>query len=842
MKYLSSKPPPKNCVGSGIDIDGCPIARDKTLSQNILFASEMEYYSWMSTLLFATFVAVLRTGVSSHCTSNPRCDCIPTRNMTILANCSHLGITEVPKTGPDVVSLNLDHNCITFLMAPFSPTLVRLDLSYNRIQNFTDDVFANLTKLKTLSLEGNRLQLDENVYRPRIFRDLKALQVFNIKNNSIQVQNCRFPYGMWGFLYSLKTLKIDVISTVEFGPQFRSLTQLTELDISGLTGFCSIEVISDSYFENMPHLEIMNMSACKLKHFEAGALIMLRNLTIFDISNNERLTFASFPNISRDLQFSNIKVFKAIKIHCTFGIGTVLQIRDILHFQNTSLEEIYLDENRLALIERHALKYTPPTLKLVSIANNKLTIGPYVLDVIYLTGMEKLDLSFQLASNPMHEIFEAFYCENPIRSHENTEERFTIGHKNISLLWRVHVPRNLQTLIMRTSSIRIGLFGVNVNPENKLLHIDLSQNVMKSFNGPLRGFNVLKSLDLSECLCSYISKFFFDSLTQLEVLKLNNNLLGFSLRDDENGVTFKSLVNLKEMDLSDNRIQFLPDKIFKNLRNLQKLRLRSNYLTEWTVRISHIRNLSVIDLSVNQIKQNRMYISDYRHMECKLDNGTSFSFQDIESVLRILEVQCKDYQLVILSVSSAIVFFLTIIVTGLVYRYRWKLRYLFYMTKNKYRLSSPICQDTFTFDAFISHADEDSDFAIYESISQLEEERGLRLCLSKRDFLPGTEIAANITDAICKSRKTIIILSNHFLNSYWCMFEFNMARMESIYTRNGKNVLFMIMYRHVSAKTLPLSLLTLVESQSYIEYPHDPQGNIVFWDKIAETCSKSHSS
>ena len=108
--------------------------------------------------------------------------------------------------------------------------------------------------------------------------------------------------------------------------------------------------------------------------------------------------------------------------------------------------------------------------------------------------------------------------------------------------------------------------------------------------------------------------------------------------------------------------------------------------------------------------------------------------------------------------------------------------YIYYMTRNKYRISSPLHKDTFIFDAFISYAEEDGDFAVNESIAQLEDLRGLQLCLiSKRDFRPGTEIAANITEAITKSRKTIIVLSENSLHSNWCMFEFNMARMESIY-------------------------------------------------------------
>ncbi|VDI65175.1 Hypothetical predicted protein [Mytilus galloprovincialis] len=64
-----------------------------------------------------------------------------------------------------------------------------------------------------------------------------------------------------------------------------------------------------------------------------------------------------------------------------------------------------------------------------------------------------------------------------------------------------------------------------------------------------------------------------------------------------------------------------------------------------------------------------------------------------------------------------------------------------------------------------------------------------------------------------------------------------MARMESIYSRNGQNILFLVFYEQIRPKELPLIMLELVQQHSYIEYPHDEQGNIVFWAKLLEAIS-----
>ncbi|CAC5392383.1 Toll-like receptor 4 [Mytilus coruscus] len=141
-------------------------------------------------------------------------------------------------------------------------------------------------------------------------------------------------------------------------------------------------------------------------------------------------------------------------------------------------------------------------------------------------------------------------------------------------------------------------------------------------------------------------------------------------------------------------------------------------------------------------------------------------------------------------------------------------------------------ENEYIYDAFVSYADEDRSFVHTQLLQTLEKENGIRLCLHKRNFLPGNDIATNITSAIHNSRKTIVIMTYHYLKSYWCMFEFNMARMECIYERNNENVLFLVVFEHIFARDFPLHILEVVQSQSYIEFPNDEQGDVVFWRQL----------
>ncbi|VDI65265.1 Hypothetical predicted protein [Mytilus galloprovincialis] len=162
------------------------------------------------------------------------------------------------------------------------------------------------------------------------------------------------------------------------------------------------------------------------------------------------------------------------------------------------------------------------------------------------------------------------------------------------------------------------------------------------------------------------------------------------------------------------------------------------------------------------------------------------------------------------------------------------------MTKNRFRGYVPVidhANKTYLYDAFISYAEQDCGFVHNDVIKNLEKEGSLKLCLHKRDFLPGNEIAANITSAIHNSRKTVVILSPHYLASNWCRFEFNMAKMESMYTRENENILFMVFLTNIPPRELPLMMMEFIDSNSYIEYPDDEFGNVVFWQKMLEAVS-----
>ncbi|XP_062607109.1 toll-like receptor 4 [Saccostrea cucullata] len=139
------------------------------------------------------------------------------------------------------------------------------------------------------------------------------------------------------------------------------------------------------------------------------------------------------------------------------------------------------------------------------------------------------------------------------------------------------------------------------------------------------------------------------------------------------------------------------------------------------------------------------------------------------------------------------------------------------------------------FDAFVSYAEENGKF-VRDIVEYLEKEHKLRLCIHQRDFIPGTDIADNITNAIHNSQRTVCMLTSDYLGSYWCNYEMNMARMEAICARNRSNVLFFIICQKGITKNIPLKWMDLIHGKSYLEFFGENENEVLaFRTKLAET-------
>jgi len=77
-------------------------------------------------------------------------------------------------------------------------------------------------------------------------------------------------------------------------------------------------------------------------------------------------------------------------------------------------------------------------------------------------------------------------------------------------------------------------------------------------------------------------------------------------------------------------------------------------------------------------------------------------------------------------------------------------------------------------------------------VTRLEEQEGFKLCLHFRDWTPGDWIPDQIVRSVDKSRRTVVILSKHFVESVWSRLEFRAAHSQALSDKANRLILVMM--------------------------------------------------
>ncbi|XP_052064965.1 toll-like receptor 4 [Mytilus californianus] len=810
------------------------------------------------------------------------------------ADCSNKNLLRIPTLQNNLQDLSLRNNAISLIKEGIfegNHLLKFLDLSFNRISNIRKNTFKGLKNLLSLDLSANNLKYENMSFESSAFQFLENLKILNMKNNF----HTSFLPDLWR-LRTLESLSIDYISDkiAVLTENFIYLNHLRSLDLSGSTGNCTMNILTQATFLSLSQITHINLSKCKIQYIYKGTFESMKNISELDVSFNTCLRFAVLENITTDLQYTAIKILKVNYIHSTFEMSTILKTSHIRNLRNTSLARFEAAGNRIQRVEYGAAKYFPKSFESINVRDNAFSFGKYLFELVRLQ-ITSLDIS-EISSS--HNVLTCYMetCDSQsdtftMNSENNwlsyLRSRFDFKRKKFDhFVARLPVPRKLRKLSLTSSKMKFEIpkFGFITN---ELTNLNFSDNILHTWTGPITNVNNMTVLDLSSNFCSNVSKIFFsEDFINLRYLLLQNNLLGLILPMDVDGEIFQNLHNVVHINLSKNKIANIPNLLFKKQQNLERLDLSENMIDDINFKLSHLRKLMFLNLRNNRISRlskyamngldsiakmntnltidlsgnnlvcncdslsfvkwiidTSTYLRHREEYECKTSQNPISLLRNPKEVYQTIQKECMSYEGLIIGLTTGILMFIFILCGGIVYRYRWKLRYLYYMVKVKWHdpehKSVNKDERLYMYDAFVSYANEDHTFVHTTLLHKLEKNSGIQLCLHRRNFLPGNDIATNITSAIHNSRKTIVIMSSNYLASYWCMFEYNMAKMESIYERNCENILFLVFYEQIPACDLPLQILELVHCQSYIEYPNDEYGDVVFWEQL-QRAIKSH--
>ncbi|VDI15105.1 Hypothetical predicted protein [Mytilus galloprovincialis] len=334
------------------------------------------------------------------------------------------------------------------------------------------------------------------------FLYLRTLSYLDVKMNRISWSNHNVTFSP-----SLLTLKIDYNASHENLPE---MPNLQTLDVSGSSGQCDIHTVNTDTFRSVPKIHELDISTCKVNYVYISSFSFMRNLSSLDISFNTCLRFDGLENVTIDLPFTSIKILKFNKIHKTFQMNTKVLKRHFMHLRYTNLEEMHGDSNRIQLLEDGTVQQLPSSIRKLFMSDNEFSYGQYVFDFITMQ-IDFVNVSFLFSSRSNNEREEI--CERPDESCCNQECKpihtpaETIFRLNST--WRVlPIPRKLKKVFYKECYLRYEIAQFTVS-ENILEYLDLSYNIFYSWIGPLLIFDHVLFLDLSNNICSNVSKVFF---------------------------------------------------------------------------------------------------------------------------------------------------------------------------------------------------------------------------------------------------------------------------------------------------------------------------------------------
>ncbi|KAK7112997.1 toll-like receptor 4 [Littorina saxatilis] len=788
--------------------------------------------------------------------------------------------------------------------------LTYLDLSHNNLKNLSRGLFKQ--GLQTLNLSYNSIPPSDEAYPEDTFEDLKdTLIELHVKancNSSNTTATVHYPDIALSRLYNLQVLQIDGLLHQSFGAGFLNLTSLRTLDLSGKGGgFCYMRSLSNETFKNFANsLRTLNLSLCSISTIDTGTFSPLGvSLRVLDLSYNVGLGFDTLGDAVYGLQGSVLKELYINSIVEPFSLCVKVSEWNTRYFPETSIEFISARNNRLEVFCQGALNNMPNTLSRVDLYGNRLVFGPYFKDFVNLVGLTDLEVdghAFAFHPPVRYPAEDTGECEasdgemsqcrlgwRPYGDHiwvdqEHTDMNEQTESWNLQEFMKTEgltfrLPPNLMTFKSRWNELFYRLEGIRFDPNNSLVSLNFRSNLLTTWTGPVSGLDKLESLTLQNNLAFRFKTSFFKDFRSVKKLYLSKNYLNVVLSDDEEGLLFGPLDKLEYLDISRNYLYTLPRQVFKGLVSLRFLNLSRNFIAFFGVNITHMANLSMIDLSSNKIKylsyeimshldtiaerievhldltmnplactceqmdflrwvqQSEVVLPSSERYICLMSSGNYERKTDIFKVIGQLESSCMDKFGIFVGAASCAFCLLVAMLSALVYRYRWKLRYLYYASRLAYRRLQTCDNDNddFEFDAFVSYSSEDNDFVHGELLEELETWAGLRLNVHNRDFIPGRPIPSNIVSAVQSSRRTLVVLSRELVQSEWCHYEMQMATMEAAHT--GRDVLLFLLYEDVPSQQLPRDVLYNLQSSTYITFPGtraEPSLVRDFWARLAQ--------
>ncbi|NXJ29876.1 TLR22 protein, partial [Dicrurus megarhynchus] len=738
-----------------------------------------------------------------------------------LCNCSSMGL--------DFVPLGL------------TAKITVLNLAHNRIKHIRSQDLQQAVNLRALLLQSNKISsIDEDS-----FQSLAKLELLDLSNNSL----AHVSPVWFGHLFSLQHLHLQGNSYRDLGESspFSSLRNLSSLHL----GNPQFSVIRQGNFEGIEFLHKLWIDGSNLSQYEQGSLKSIKKINHMIINIR---SINVFSEIVRDLLHS----------------VTWLEVRRIAFSIAAEMRQLRVMSLSFAkkISFRQALLTDATVPELVSILGDMPKLVELELVDCRLLGTGEWEMQIQAKQSQTLRVFtieklsiEKFYLFTDLQAVESLLSLFTrvtvqntkvflvpcrISQCLLSLQY-LDLSANLlgdqslehsacqggwpslQTLNLSQNSLSdLEMTSKSLSHLGNLTVLDISQNNFGEIPDVCEWPKTLKYLNLSN---TQIPKVTTCIPRTLEVLDVSaNNLKEFGLE----------LPLLKELYLTKNQLKTLPGAT--PIPNLVALSVRRNKLNSFSKEeFESFKRMELLDASENNFICSCEFLS-FIHHEAGIaqvlvgwpdkyvcDSPLAVRGAQVGAVHLSL-MEC--HRSLVVSLICVLVFLVILLLVAVGYKYHvvWYVRmtWAWLQAKRKPKRAPPkdVC-----YDAFVSYSENDSDWVENTMVRELEQAcPPFRLCLHKRDFVPGKWIVDNIIDSIEKSRKTLFVLSEHFVQSEWCKYELDFSHFRLFDENNDAAIL--VLLEPIQSKTIPkrfCKLRKIMNTKTYLEWPLEEEQQEIFW-------------
>nr|QDE10489.1 toll-like receptor 1-1 [Lateolabrax maculatus] len=740
-------------------------------------------------------------------------------------------------------------------------TVEFLDLSCNHIQQLHRGDFKNTTLLRFLNISWNSLEDID----PETFVDTPLLEELDLSYNSLKNLSGQRYLVHTENLWALN-LACNKFHKMTLGSEFSSLVKLERLKLGAKN-------ISMGDFKNIANV---NLSALTLSledelGYEAGSLkdvnaqrlqiVLTRNRIMDPALFADALSLfveVELMNLTRGYKDLSEQLHKRVEIHTSHFYLTNISIdwRDLTLYVNTvlltSIAHLSASDVNIYNLPYADTKVTA-TSKMKSFTARRAVVNSFFFsqEAVYnyfinmpVESLAIVETSIIHMTCPKSQSrvlqLDFSYCALSDSIFSSVSGQKTIECENLV---------NVRKLILVGNNLKsLQLLSKRVQYMTSLQYLDLTLNSLvydglEECTWPPNITNmVLSSNGLTDSVFKCLPK-------GTETLDLQNNQI-FTVPS-----SILKLENLLSLNLNANRLRDLP--VCNGFPRLNDLLLKSNSLHAPSVnKLESCPELKTLDVSNNPFtctctlrsfinlgikSEKKKSHTGIELLSWPLDYYCTYPAADRDSTLKdiqIAEVSCNAGLLAASILCPAVIVIIAVVTLCHRLDVPWYMGMIWQWARAKHRARTrqvrPEDLAGVEFHAFVSYSQHDADWVHNSLLPSLEGPAGgLRICHHEKNFVPGKTIIENIITCVEKCRRSVFVLSAHFVKSDWCHYELYFASHQRL--AQGSDSVVLVMLEPLPQYLIPskyYQLKSMMGRHTYLEWPQDRAKHRLFWANL----------